>query len=247
MHGRKKVFAGLVIFVLCLVSRGNFALAQGEKEASGWEFRVVPYLWLTGMEADLEIPREDGPVTLSFGDMWTVQDYGGSVYLEAQKGRFSVIGDGIYLQDEFPSNPPGPPAVADVEQLTGELSLAYRPPFLGSVEVVAGALANSLKIDVAVEGEGGAAVDDSWVDPMLGLRWRYKAGPGVTFMLRGDVGGFGINDALGVRLMVEGDLYLTDRLYFLTAYRFGYLDYDPGDLKAEVLLNGVALGLGYQF
>ena len=233
-------------YIIAVLTAGSSVIAADEKTDTGWDARIAPYLWLTGIETKLKVPGDNGTAVLSFGDLWKIQEYGGSIYLEAQKDRLAIIGDGIYIQDEFPSTSSDPAAVADVEQLTGELSVAYRP-FEGPAELTAGLLATSLKVDVAVEDGPSADLDDSWIDPLLGVRVRTRAGEKVSLMFRGDIAGFGINDARGIRLMIEADLYINERLYFLTAFRFAHLDYEPGGFNAEVTYNALALGLGYHF
>jgi len=245
VHEVKRIVTSVVIAALCIACGGGTALAGEEEAGSGWEYRVVPYLWLTGMEADVTVKGDEGNVSASFGDLWTVHEYGGSLSLEARKGRLAIMANGIYVQESLEST--DTPATADVKRLRGELSLAYRPSFLGIVELVGGAMFNDLLLDVAVEDGPAVSVDDSWIDPVVGLQARKVASERVSFVFRGDVGGFNLNDVITARLVIQAELFLTDSLYFVTAYRFGYMDYDTDELGAEVMLNGVALGLGYHF
>ena len=76
---------------------------QERPDSDGWEFLVVPYLWMIGVDADVEIGRAKASADLDFSDILDTLEFGAMGYVEARKNRWAFFFDGLYLnvEDEF--------------------------------------------------------------------------------------------------------------------------------------------------
>jgi len=88
---------------LTLIVAGGAAYAQDAVDENDWQFRLTPYLWLPTIGGDVryEVPPGSGTgsPTIDVGpaDWLDLLNYGLLVGGSAQKGRFSLFSDFVYL------------------------------------------------------------------------------------------------------------------------------------------------------
>ena len=93
-----------LVFVLALT--GN-AWAQGS-EALDW--KITPYLWAVGINGDATLAGYDQELDVSFSDILSDFNGGGSVYLEIGKGHHAFALDYTYISLKPDDTPlPSPP------------------------------------------------------------------------------------------------------------------------------------------
>ena len=89
--------------ILAQICCGAVAFAD-DAPASGWKFHATPYLWAPSISADAEVRgiATGGDVSAGsstdFGDILKDTDFGFLGHLEAEKGRYALFGDIIYLR-----------------------------------------------------------------------------------------------------------------------------------------------------
>ncbi|WP_237067629.1 hypothetical protein [Microbulbifer guangxiensis] len=62
-----------------------------------WEFYIAPYVWGLGIDGDISHPPFRFEADTSFSDLWSDLNWGGMGTLEAKKGRFGFLLDGLYV------------------------------------------------------------------------------------------------------------------------------------------------------
>lgn len=119
---------------------------------SGWEFRIEPYGWLTGLDGETGLGPLITEVSPSFGDIFQHIDMAAALQFEARKGPWGILADGFYADLGDSGTTPGDvyeQVDIDVKQFIGELSAAYRvyegPQ--GFVDVYAGFRYNNLSMN----------------------------------------------------------------------------------------------------
>lgn len=120
--------------------------------ASGWEFRVEPYAWLTGLDGKTGVGPFVTELSPSFSDIIDHIDMAAALQIEARKGRWGILADGFYADLGGSGSTPGrvyEQVDLDMKQFIGELSVSYRvyecPQ--GFVDVYGGFRYNKLSMD----------------------------------------------------------------------------------------------------
>ncbi len=120
--------------------------------ATGWEFRVQLYGWLTGLDGTTAVGPLAADVDASFGDIFEQLEMAAALQFEARNGRWGIIADGFYCELGASGSPPGPlydEVEVGLKQFTGELSVAYRiyESPNAFVDLYAGMRYNDLSLD----------------------------------------------------------------------------------------------------
>ena len=102
-------------------------------------------------------------------------------------------------------------------------------------------------------GSPSARVDESWVDPIIGLRWTTPLSERWKLRLRGDVGGFSIGSSFTWSGSATTIFRMTERLDLQIGYRVLDVDYDNGKapdngfFEYNTTTHGPLLGLQIKF
>lgn len=133
------------------------------KDPDGWSFTLEPYLWAIGMSGDVGVKGLPS-VHLDYNAKTVLQhlDWGLMAKGEIRKGRWGILGDGLFAQLSADGNPPGPlyeNASVRFQQGLASLALAFRviDDRRGFLDVYAGARYNYLGINL------GSRVDSAGV------------------------------------------------------------------------------------
>lgn len=120
---------------------------------SSWEFRIEPYLWLTGLNGTIGVRSLSTDIDSSFGDVFDKLDMAAALQFEARNGRWGIIADGFYADLGADGTTPGPiyeDVNLEMQQFFGELAVAYRiyegPN--GFVDLYGGMRYNNLSMDI---------------------------------------------------------------------------------------------------
>ncbi len=120
------------------------------------------------------------------------------------------------------------------------------------------ALAGSVNIgDLTRNADGtlSASGDVGWVDPLIGLRLRHQFGPGLNFIVSGDVGGFDIGSKFSWQALAALDyaFYATKSVTWsgMLGYKALYVDYSKGSglthYEYDVTMHGPIFGITARF
>lgn len=144
----------------------------------------------------------------------------------------------------------------DLDQLILGVDAGYR--MTEHLELVFGArywdVDPTIKVHSNV-GAGGviatAKGGNSWVDPLVGLRVAAPLSDNWTFVLRGDVGGFGVGSDFAWHATAQVDWKTSDHFTMIFGYRIFDVDFedrgDAGLSNLDMQQSGFALGVGYTF
>lgn len=242
---------------LLLVTPG-FAGAQPASPASpasdDWEFLLTPYLWASGLSGTVGIAGRDADFEVSAKDLIQSLDFGFMGNFEARRGRWSLGTDLVYtdlgkdVTFETSSEIPGAqnPRL-DMSMTIIEADVGYQ--FAKSLDVLAGIRGVKASSSLGVDAGTLAEADGSFVDPIVGLRFRRNLSEKFWVSLRGDAGGFGVGSDFSWFLNGVGGYRVSQLISLDFGYRVWDFDVESdSDLKRlDAALAGVAFGLTFHF
>ncbi|MET0988355.1 MAG: hypothetical protein ABW034_23385, partial [Steroidobacteraceae bacterium] len=152
-------------------------------QESPWSFEISPYLWASGIDADVKVRDREGKVDVKFDDVLDRLDKAGSLFATAQHNKFVIMTQLDYLStdtDELDADdqPAGGNAKFESELFMGTLALGYR---FGSwqekrsVDVLLGARQLSFDSEMTIDGVGNfKAKKKDYYDPVLFVRPTFR-------------------------------------------------------------------------
>ena len=244
-----------MVFVLCC----SFALALPVQAGTSssqerWEFGGAAYLWASGMESTSASGDE---VEVSFSEVLENLDGGLMGILSAQKGRWTLIGDFIYLslQDYISSsaNIIGIPTEvnidAELEGFVSTVGVAYRivNDDTTSLDLLVGARYISLDLDLDLDvGLSATKYSESWnaLDAIIGGQLLVDLSEKWYLSLYADIG---TGDSKVTWQAWPGVGYRFRSVDAVLAYRHLEWESDGGDILDDMNFNGPMLGVKFRF
>ena len=147
-----------------------FATVPG-KDPNDWSFTLEPYLWALAMSGEVGV-KGSPAVSIDYKAKGILQhlDWGLMAKAELRKGRWGLLGDGLFAQLSASSSTPGPlytGANLQVQQGMTSLALAYRviDDRRGFLDVYAGARFNYLGFNLSgdTDSEGISGLSETIV------------------------------------------------------------------------------------
>jgi opacity protein-like surface antigen len=251
------------VFLLVMVISLQ-AYAQNQSlSTDDWEIRLMPYFWMPSLDAEGTVGGPlggslSGNVNLSFGDVMDYFDFGAMGRLEAWKGKWGLMFDGLFMNLGADGSFEGTRGVtrfdldADVRLGMADFGLAYRiyeqrfgnnneqslafEPY-GGLRYSYLRQRIDLNVDIAGIGSAGRTLGKSedWVEPFVGGRAIWDLSDKWSLNIRGDAGGFGIGSASDLTWQIAGgvDYKLSRNMTFNAGYRYVELDYSRGSASNE--------------
>ena len=113
------------ILALCLLP--GIALAQSSDSV---DWKIAPYLWTVGMDGSATLAGYEQDLDVSFSDILSDFEIGGSVYAEIGKGHHAFSADYTYIRlrpdpTPLPSPPTPPDSTMETKMTINILELAY--------------------------------------------------------------------------------------------------------------------------
>jgi hypothetical protein len=265
----KTLVMGLCFMVFTLVS--PWVHAQDEPSGkSKWEFHVIPYFWLAGLDGDVAVKGIKSEVDFKFRDIWKNLDYGGEVHIEAWKGRWGVFLDPTYLKlsaDGQGINPTVGVIDADIDLKEwliefggfyrfGRWTLGKDEGTVLSLDALGGGrywyLKSKLNVNLPLASFSlGVDKSKDWVDPFVGARLRADLTKNLSLVVRGDVGGFGVGSDFTWNTSAIFGYQFSKTISAWLGYRVLGVDYESGSgfskFKYDVIMHGPIVGLGFSF
>lgn len=257
MENAKKV----VLFLTILVAGMVCSSAYGEDTGTDkWEWSVTPYFWFAGVDGDVKSNGNKVDIDESFSDIWDALNFGGSVHIEAKKGKWGILIDTLYMDLSMDKDIVSPvTAEVDLEMWTVEVGGFYQigewPMGDGNgrnmrLDVLGGGRYWNLDTDVKI-GLMSGSTDSDWIDPFIGLRLFVDMKDWLIFHARGDIGGFAVSsDAaeLTWNVLVGPMFKLSEKLSIIAGYRWLDLDLEDGsNSETNVTYEGPMLGAVIRF
>jgi hypothetical protein len=226
--------------------------AQGQD----WEFRISPYFWAAGLTGDFAL----GPnaptvrVEVGFDDIFDDLQLGLMAAGEARRGRFAWLGDFSYV-DTGSRTAVGGPAVAfaqvDTESFVGTAAAAYRGHAGDrfSLDVLGGIRGVWVDTKLTLTPTSGAPIagdrDESWWDPVFGIRALADLSARWSLTGYGDVGGGGSDYTY--QLYGAVNLQISEHWRLSGGYRYYSVKYEDEGYLYEVAQDGLLLGVTLGF
>ena len=235
------------------------ALTAGPAAAqtSGWSFALSPYVWLPGLTTSLDVPQGTIDIETSASDAVSELDFAFMAALEARKGRWGLIFDLIYGDLASSADTPLGQLWSRAEidtRLTAFTTYAgYRAleTDRGSIDVLGGARFYSLDIGLTLEPgtRRGRSRDleDTWADPVVGLRGRFDFNDRWFTTGLFDYGGFGGGSDESWQALASVGYQFDPRWSVQGGWRYMAIQKEISGRDVEVDLSGPILGFTVRF
>lgn len=260
--------SGIAVLTAGLLSAGAALAADPETGqpplgASEWIVQVTPYLWASGLEGNIS-PFRRAPtihVDVPFADVWDSLNFGGFANVWAQRGRFVISGDLMYVNlsdaeviGPLPNLAPdfAIDAELDTVQFYAALQGGYRiiDTSQFTFDVLAGGRLWYISNDVTVRYAGyslSRGEDFGWFDPLVGARAFYNITDKVSVMGQADLGGFGVGSEFTWSVVGTVNYVFNENWSASAGYKYLSVDYDDDGYVFDVDMAGPVLGVTYRF
>jgi len=250
-----KIYSALIAVLLLIIP-----LVGSAEEAGGWVFRFSPYAWLMAVSGDMTVSGITTDMDTSISENLENMRFAGMGRFEAWNGDWGLTLDGLYSDskaDETSDSAVGPVTLTTwSELLIVEFGGGYRlvtvpleketGPAAIVFELLAGGRyaynKNELKGSLGLLDTSGSG---DWVAPYIGGRVGVRADKRWSFILRGDIGGFGIGDAPHFiwNVMAAVDF----RISRVASLDLAYRSLDINGSVIDARYYGPALGATFHF
>ena len=238
-----------------------FSSTVWAQDSDSWEWRVIPYLWGLNMDGDMSIGPIDADIDVSFSDILSDMDIGGSLSGHFSKGAHGFHSDYTYLRlkpdaNELPSPPFAEGSRIEPKVTANVFEAGYNWHFTDAQALIIGARYISLEMRMKPVLTGPAPIEPDplsagpdWVDYFIGLQSRHRLGDkwGLNF-----VGTIGAGDSdTPWTLQATFDRRFSNDNALHMGFRVWGLDYSDNDnnLEAYASLDVTMYGflIGYEF
>ena len=214
----------MAIAGLALLVSASMGFAAEEEPAPGWQFDVMPYMWLPGAFGSVQVRGRTADINVTIGDLLTLLWHGDAFavggYFAARYDRWSAFVDAFGGFENVGSSVRIPTractlhvgATADLRPVILDVAAGYqlgewslperRRPitlgvYLGSRYVYLGTTLN-VQGGVLNGTQRARQVANSLnvADPMIGVRWEVPLLDSLSLDFRGDLGGIPGNSQL---------------------------------------------------
>jgi hypothetical protein len=266
--------------LLILIFGGSLCYHPSAKAADDeWRFQLTPYIWATSADIDAAtINGRSASAELDFNDLFDLLDFAGFARIEARKGRLGFFFDATYAdlgaEGDFkpqigPITFPTIEIESDFRQASLDLGVTYRFYIPSGekkkrlwIEPLGGLRYAYLKQEIDISKAPGPVIgalgrtlgdEEEWFEPFIGARIGVNLTPKLTFIARGDIGGFGLDDAsdLTWNFLAGFDYKPWQSVSIKIGYRIYDIDYEKGDGNDEfgldAQLHGPAAGVTFYF
>lgn len=248
----------LAMLAAGLLTFGSTATASNSDE---WSFEIEPYLLASSIEGDASLGRVTGvDVNADFSDILDALDIGAMIHFEAVKNRWGLILDYGFM-DLGGQVPVALNGVLTAEARQGILeAFALRRFDRGenTLDVYGGIRWWDNDIGATVDllvlpGTPNPSVEQDWVDPVVGARWRHPFSESWDLALRGDVGGFGVESDFTATAGVSLFWKFKKTMALEIGYRSLWVDFEdgtaqmPGYFAYETATHGPVTGVVFSF
>ena len=258
---RKILAAVMLVLVIGLVCPMAYGEGPNKTDADDWQFSITPYLWAVGLNGDMTVKGVDSDVDVNFSDILTNLDIALEAHFEVWKGKWGGFFDGTYVKLKTDAGTTGNIDITSTIVLV-DFGGFYRvgtwpvgsPENVGrslSFDALVGGRYTDLKVKFDPDRLPSFDQDKSWTDLIVGGRMIFDFSEKWAFILRGDIGGFGISGSSDFTANGIGLVGWTfhPSWTLMGGYRALYQDYETGsgsnEFKYDVTTHGPILGLTF--
>lgn len=225
-----------------------------------WHADLAFYLWLAGAHGTIGNGGHDADFRASPGDLLSHFRFGLMGTLQANRGRFVVISDLMWVRLRATNTTtlqiPGQPQIS-AEAKSWEFILTpeagYR--FLDGEKIKIDALmglrywhvGSSLQFTPSPFGRTFSG-SLNWADPLMGARIQFPLSPKLLVTIWGDAGGWGAGSQLDYQIVGAIGYRLSAKFSLGAGYRYLFVNYRPGNSGVyETVMSGALIGVNYHF
>ena len=254
------------VFCLLLVMVSSSSWAQN---SDSWDWKIAPYLWTVGMDGGLSIGPLDQDIDVSFSDILSDFDVGGSVFTEFGKGNHAVHFDYTYLRLKPDATVlPTPPFPMDSTLSTKMTINIFEPAYnyrfggLGSTSLVLGARYLDIEMkmtpdislpepfpELPVSSNDPLVTGPNWWDYFVGIKTHNQISANWDFNFYGTIGG-GDSDLPWTLQAMFGRRFSNDNRLGLGVriWNIDYSEYEGVmDQYTRIDVKFYGLMIGYEF
>jgi len=237
-------------------------LPLSTQAAQQWDFEVELYLLGTTIEGDAGVGRaRQRSIEVDFDTILENLELAGMIHFEAihDSGWGAALDYSFVDLGSDMSGPQGGIVDAGIRQGVLQADLLYRRPLAkGSFDWIAGIRWWDNDLDLSVDaavlpGPAEIEVTEDWIDVYVGGRAIYPINDKWHVMLRGDIGGFGLESDLTAQLYGNVRWNFANNWALDLGYKALWVDYESGDpgeagyFLYDTVTHGPLVGVVYKF
>jgi hypothetical protein len=251
-----------VLLVFSPTAKAKVEVESPQQEATFgndvWHVSASPYLWLAGLDGNLNLAGQDAAVHQSFGDIFSNLKIGFMGMTEVRRGRVGVLTDLLFVRvgDQAAVPIPQLPIPVQVKLTSTTFTLtpmaAYRvySEKHFAADVIGGFrfyhLGAHSDFDAGPIGQTSYAGSNNWADVTAGARLLARVTPKVGAFLIGDAGGGGSNPTWEIAYGV-GYKVLENATAQIGYKRLYFNRQDGSNFGLEATQQGLVLGTTIRF
>jgi hypothetical protein len=221
-----------------------------------WHVDLTPYLWFCGLHGNVGAAGYVVPANVSFSDVLSQLNIGLMGVLDVRRKRIGLLTDLLFvsLSTDQKTTPVQGGAYSGFTVNSKLFFVApevyYRLLDKGrfSVDALAGArswhLDNSISLLPGNLAAPSVGQTQSWVDPILGARFRVNLAKGLYVNLIGDAGGFGAGSQSTWQVYSGVGKEFKKKFALALGYRYLSVDYTNGGFVYDTHMSGLLAGFG---
>ena len=249
------------VFLISIISTGQ--LLPVKSYAETWSYEIELYGLFASIEGDASVGRAIGAdVDVDFGDILDNLELGAMLHFEAhhENGWGVTFDYGFMDLASDITGPLGGVTNVDVRQGIFEALVVRRNNLRdGHLDYLFGVRWWDNDFDVTVNpailpGTTTRNVDESWVDAIVGVRWLNNINKKWDFVLRGDIGGFGLESDFTANVQAGVHYQMSANWLLDLQYKALWVDYEndntpgqPGYFAYDTVTHGPLIGFIYNF
>ena len=239
--------AGSLVLIFAVVILAIPVAANAQSAPDRWTVELTPYLWAAGLDGTTAADSAGSEIDTDY-KFFSLDnlDFALGTAVEARKGRWGVLGDAMYVEfsDAFDRAPGSEVEVSGgVFDMVGSMAASNGRP----LDLLFGLRYVALKATVDIAPVPRATARESWLDPLVGLRYTHVFNERWSVALRGDIGGFGVASDLATNVSAMFGWHINDKLTLRGGYRMLQMDFDGDDLVLDATLQGYVFGASWAF
>ena len=209
-----------------------------------WRFDVTPYLWSPGINSSLFINgKSQGTSKFSSSDVLSNLKSGGMISAEAHYGHWGVMGDLVSATLQETGN-----VKTTLQQniLTGAATYTILNNKDAYVDGLLGV--RSIAATATITGTSGGSGSVSTIDPIAGLKGRYRVADSTWYVpFYADIGGGGGTTNVTWQTILGVGKTIEKWVDVSLSYRYLYYDMEGSGLLQKTTFKGPQLAATFNF
>ncbi|QQL45092.1 hypothetical protein [Sulfuriroseicoccus oceanibius] len=257
MHSARLILCALAATVAPLTA-GTDPIAATAK-TDQWQFRTVPYLWLTASSGDLFFLERSEEISQSFADTFDTHNLSLHLLAEARKGPWIIQSDIIYgrFNNDTQLLPHSHGPFKSVREDLKEWIISPRIGYSilatpdHQLDLLAGVRYSRFRLGLTGRFTSGGQVTEETLqniwDPTLTVSGQSSLHDKLFIRYLGEVGGFGVNSDFIWLAGVGFGYQLSPTSSIIGGYRARGIDFSDSDFAVDTVTHGPTLEFEMRF